>query len=140
MKVGFTGTRQGMTDAQRVSFVNLIKQLAPTEFRHGDCLGADKEAAFIVFQMEDWVTILCHPPTDKKYRAFTTFNDVVHPAKSHFARNRDIVDASDVLVAVSLMPQRQESGGTWYTIDYALKKGKPVWVLWPSGTGELLRA
>ena len=38
-------------------------------------------------------------------------------------RNRYMVDNSDLVLAVW---NGEKRGGTWYTIDYALKKGKPV--------------
>jgi hypothetical protein len=43
MKVGFTGTRKGMTPQQRVAFAELVITLRPTQAHHGDCVGADAE-------------------------------------------------------------------------------------------------
>lgn len=38
-------------------------------------------------------------------------------------RNRYMVDKSDLVLAVW---NGEERGGTWYTINYAIKKGKPI--------------
>ena len=43
-----------------------------------------------------------------------------------FERNRYMVDNSDYVLAVW---NGEKKGGTWYTIDYARKKNKPVEVL-----------
>ena len=117
MKLGFTGTREGMTPAQRVAFHRFLTGKIITEFHHGGCVGADQEAAGLVSVRHDAAIVehLGQPGT-------------------YFKRNREIVDVCDMLVGVSLTPHRLTSGGTWYTIDYAIKAGKPVHVIWPDGT------
>jgi len=42
MKIGFTGTQRGMTDAQK----NTLRKMVPNdaELHHGDCVGTDAEA------------------------------------------------------------------------------------------------
>lgn len=58
---------------------------------------------------------------------------IILPAKTHFARNRDIVDASNVLVAAPYNDYEESKGGTWYTINYARGKGLWLAIVWPSG-------
>lgn len=133
MRVGFTGTRNGMTPAQRQTFAELLRRLQPTEFHHGDCVGADNQAATIVW---GWpcVAIIVHPPLDEAHRAFNPHISQMRQAKTHFARNRDIVNETDCLVATPLLMQEQSSGGTWYTINFAIKQKKPIWICWPDGS------
>ena len=43
MKLGFTGTRRGMTSDQQIRVTLLVAELGPKEAHHGDCVGADAE-------------------------------------------------------------------------------------------------
>ena len=135
--IGFTGTRDGFTAAQKQYFETLLAGIALAnryaDFHHGDCEGADAEAHDIVRQLcPDW-TIHIHPgPEGDSYRAGRT-GDVYYPPKTHFARNRDIVHASSLIIGVSKAPQRLARGGTWYTLDFAVKAKVPTKVLWPAG-------
>lgn len=105
---------------------------------HGDCVGADQEAA--EFCLAQGFSLVCHPPVDEAARAFTRGNMITHAAKTHLARNRDIVDSSDVLVACPPTKERLPRGGTWYTIDYARKKGLRMIVIAPDGSAEHVEA
>jgi len=142
MKVGFTGTRNGMTAAQAAAFGAVISELPSfAEFHHGDCVGADDEAANAVHEMRleeggHRLAIVCHPPLDEKLRAFNPCHDAIRAPKTHFARNRDIVDESDVLIATPAQMTHQPRGGTWYTVDYARKKGRLVILVLTDGTVE----
>ncbi len=51
MKVGFSGTRQGMTGAQRHAFYEWICSNPVDLFAHGDCIGADDDAANILYEI-----------------------------------------------------------------------------------------
>ncbi len=134
MKVCVTGTRFGMKKPQLESFRRELLRLAPTVFRHGSCSGADDEAA----QFADTLTsprpyIVSHPGPDGEWKAKFSNNDEVLPEKNHFARNRDMVDLSDVVIACPLHMTWDGRGGTEYTYRYALKKGKRVIVILPDG-------
>lgn len=139
MKLGFTGTRDGMTDKQRESFIALVQRLKPKQFGHGDCVGSDDQAATIVDENVPDVHITCYPPTDDSLRAFNKCHDEIREPKTYFARNRDIVDENEALVATPRETKEQSrwaTGGTWYTIGYARKKGKPTYVIYSDGSIE----
>ncbi|MFI5302857.1 MAG: hypothetical protein ACHREM_32610 [Polyangiales bacterium] len=134
--VGFTGTREGFTAEQRLYFETMIAGLALAnrcvEFHHGDCQGADAEAHDIVRALApDW-TIHIHPGPDGDPHRAGKVGDRYHMAKGHFARNRDIVRASSLVLGVSVAPHRLDRGGTWYTLDFAVKNRVPTKVLWPA--------
>lgn len=133
--IGFTGTRNGMTNVQMGTLDSLLRDMQPEVFHHGDCVGADAEAATITDLLGWGIRVVCHPPIDEKDRAFTRADETREP-KTYFARNRDIVDECDLLIGASFGPTEHSSGGTWYTIRYAQKVGKPVIVIWPDGTTE----
>jgi hypothetical protein len=132
--VGFTGTRRGMTDVQMCMFEGMLTR-TPAEFHHGSCRGADVEAARIVRRTFLYpVRIVCHPGPDGDPCQEDSGVDSERLApKTHFARNRDIVNACDKLIACPGEMQEQARGGTWYTINYARKVGKPVTIIWPNG-------
>jgi hypothetical protein len=135
MKIGFTGTRKGMTDAQKAAFTVLIEKLAPESFSFGDCIGADAEA----FDLLPWniPSIHIHPPSNPTLRAYCGGDAATitwHPVKPYLERNRNIVDSTDCLVAAP--GSVAEAGGTWHTMKYAYKQNKPVHILWPDGAIE----
>lgn len=134
MRVGFTGTRDGMTAEQAAVFEGFVP--LPTEFHHGSCKGADIEAAMIVrkiFMVH--VPIICHPGPDGDPCQYESgVDDLRHAPKTHFARNRDIVNQTDMLIACPCDMSEQSRGGTWYTVNYAKKVGKPVTIIWPDGS------
>lgn len=140
MKVGFTGTRRGMTEAQRQAFDEWIcSQPDITEFHHGDCIGSDDEAADILYEIRHGedpgppIKVVCHPPVDTTHRAGNLCYDDIREPLTHFARNRAIVNETDVLVVCPCDMEHQPRGGTWYTHDYAQKKGKRIVIIWPNG-------
>ena len=140
ISVGFTGTREGFTAVQTEYFRTILAGLALANregnFPHGDCQGADAQAHDLVRDLcPDW-KIHIHPgPEGDPHRAHRK-GDFYYPPKTHFARNRDIVHASQLVVGVSVAPQRLERGGTWYTLDYAIKSKVATKVLWPAGGVE----
>lgn len=136
MKIGFTGTQKGTTGAQLLSFVKLLGGIGGlVEFHHGDCIGADEEVASI---MKYWISqpiIHCWPPLNESKRAFTDF-DVEHLAAEYLVRNKSIVDATDALIATPGEKDEQLRSGTWSTVRYAVKIGKPVYIIYPDGSIE----
>lgn len=137
MVVGFTGTSRGLTDGQ-------LKQLAlwfahtrdvTAQLHHGDCVGADAEAHKLASTYA--VPVVLHPPSNPHKRAFCGGAAVVRPKRDYLTRNREIVQASEVLVACpreSVEPRTERAGGTWYTVRFARRSGKPVFMIWPDGT------
>ena len=140
MNIGFTGSRHGMTDAQRAAFGVLVTfDYQPSTFVHGSCQGADVEAAAIVRHVQRLCRIASRPgPDGDPHQVDSGVDDVKLPGKTHFARNRDIVDGCDVLIACPCDMTEQPRGGTWYTVGYARKNGKCVIIVWPDGSVELL--
>ncbi len=132
MKLGFTGTRRGMTAAQRHSLISELTwyryrgHAQPTfdvEFHHGACRGADTEAASIAERLG--CSIVSHPPSNMGSAAL-------------LARNRQIVAACELLLAAPEGPELLRSG-TWATIRHARKTLRHTIILWPDGKTTSLR-
>lgn len=144
--VGFTGTRRGMTTAQTHTVANLLgADHSIVTVHHGDCVGADADCHQIA--MSEGVSLVIHPPSDAKLRAFChqayepkvpaagVTVEVLDP-KPYHDRNRDIVNASHWLIATPQEDREQDRGGTWWTIRYARQQGKTVVIIWPDGTTQ----
>jgi hypothetical protein len=70
-------------------------------------------------------------PISYSLRAFCTGDHTSEP-KSFLARNRDIVDETDMLIATPAT--KKETGGTWYTINYSRKQKKKRMIVYPDGS------
>lgn len=135
MIVGFTGTRDGMTPQQKETVANLLEGFNAITVHHGDCVGADED--FNTIALSRGSEVVVHPPTDDRLRAFCNGKGVtVLPEKGYLARNRDIVLASEVLIATPKEEEPQPKGGTWYTVNYAKTTKTPLVIVWPNGVIE----
>ena len=131
--VGFTGTSRGMTLPQLAACRDILKRCrieGAESFHHGDCVGADSEAHDIAIALG--YRIVLHPPLDIKARAFRSAS-AVQAALPYLLRNRQIVYVSDVLVAAPATSAETLRSGTWATVRYARRAGKPIYVLSPKG-------
>lgn len=140
MKLGFTGTRNGMSAAQIIAFRLLVASRDISEFAHGSCRGADVQAAQIVRELQPAARIICHPgPDGDTHRDASNVDDETLAPQTHFARNRAIVAATDELVATPCDMTEQAFGGTWFTVRHAMKTHKRVTIIWPDGKVEVRR-
>lgn len=145
MKVGFTGTQRGMTEAQmdrleiiaaRMRDVRLDENGMLREgreinwFIHGMCWGADTEAANI-FKAYDFKTI-GYPGTEQQSRSQNV--DILKDVKPFLTRNKDIVNGSDILIACPGELTEVLRSGTWATYRYASKIPKPIAIVFPDGS------
>lgn len=133
MKIGFTGTQRGMTLSQMATFKNFIIELNPESFAHGDCIGADSQSHKIVYELG--IPIIIHPPINPNKRAFCAVNSLgkILPTKDYLARNKDIVNGVDTLIATPGEDSEVLRSGTWSTIRYCKKKEKKVIIIIPNG-------
>jgi hypothetical protein len=124
-----------MTPLQLAAVVQLFKTLSFWEFHHGDCVGADAQAV-TQFKSIYSKPVISHPPINNALRAFVHKHyatvEVLEP-KSYLERNRDIVNATDILIAAPDGPEKRRSG-TWSTVRYARKRGKTIYIAWPDGS------
>lgn len=131
VKVGFTGTQKGLLVFQRSILKIVLQKLHVTEFHHGDCIGADETAHDLMNAKCD---IIIHPPSDPKKRAWCqpVYGRIL-PEKPYLERNHDIVDATTILVATPDSPNEKSRSGTWATVRYAKRLGRPIYLIPPDG-------
>lgn len=132
--IGFTGTRDGMTPAQQSRAGLLLLELGATDLHHGDCCGADDHIDQIGRELG--LMIHLHPPIDPTRRAWCNFQDMcmVYAPKRYLERNQDIVNAVSAMIATPKEMTETLRSGTWSTIRYCRRQGKPLYVVWPDGT------
>ena len=137
MKIGFTGTRRDITARQYEELEKLLNRIVMEEFHHGDCVGADATAHSIMMRSKTLIVI--HPPTKSEARAYCTGqNIIILPAREYLSRNKDIVNATEMLIACPAGPEVLRSG-TWSTVRYAEKNKKEQVILWPNGNMSIKR-
>lgn len=133
MITAVTGTRFGATPDQIVALEQWITREMVSVLHHGDCVGADDQAARVARRLG--CRIICHPPVQAGDRANFP-SDETRDMLTYLARNRQMVEEAKRLIALPKGFQEEERGGTWYTIRYARKRGYPVTIIWPDGRVE----
>jgi hypothetical protein len=131
-KVGFTGASGGATPRQLRHLKEHLVRLSAegfNEFHHGLCVGADEQAAEIAQELG--FRVVAHPglaadTSDLEFRSRFSRNDEVLEAKPFAFRDRDIVDATERLLAVPSTQTEDPNSGTWATVRYAKEQQRPV--------------
>lgn len=138
MKVGFTGTREGLTAQQHRTLGRILMKLAPAEFHHGACVGADEQAAALLdtLDMRGGCDEFAYPSTfgNLTSQNLHTARRVAKP-KAALMRNRDIVRACDILIACPKEEEEVLQSGTWSTVRYCKNEhsAKPLILIGPDG-------
>lgn len=132
MIYGFTGTQRGMTPQQKGAVRSLLA--ACSCLHHGCCIGADRDAHLIA--VEYGIDMVLHPPLDPKKEASLPLGSgavMIWERKPYLDRNQDIVDETAALIATPKGYEEELRSGTWATIRYAKKRGKPILLILPDG-------
>lgn len=130
MKIGFTGTQLGMRQPQYGQLISLLVKYKPTEFHHGDCIGADAQAARTVIGQFPSIRLIAHPPTNTYKRANVPADEYRAPYP-YLIRNRHIVEETDLLLVAPKGNTEELRSGTWATFRYAKRLNKPIIILEP---------
>lgn len=136
--IGFTGTSNGMTNAQMTSVKRLVDTYVhwgATVARHGVCIGADEEFHQICRQVGH-LYIIGHPGITSKgliYKRSKVECDEMLEAKFFLDRNDDIVVQSTILIATPKEVIEQMRSGTWSTVRRARDHQVPYAIVFPNG-------
>lgn len=139
MKIGFTGTREGMTRMQKAQVAALLRKYRPTEIHHGGCKGADEEFDNMCHGLaSNSLFVVVHPSSLKGWRG-TWGPGRVLDERPPLERNHDIVDATELIIATPKGMHEVLRSGTWSCVRYARSKRKDIYIVWPDGSvkGEL---
>jgi hypothetical protein len=133
MKIGMTGSRDGITKEAQVILKNFLKSNDIEEAHHGDCIGADTKFHNEVAALN--IKIIIHPPDNNAMRSFCKGN-TIKPSRPYLTRNHNIVDETDTLIAFPSTKEEIVRSGTWSTIRYARKQNKKIFIVFPDGSIE----
>jgi hypothetical protein len=131
MKVGFAGSQRGMTQCQRETLVKVCKELQMTEAHHCDSEGSDIQAHHIFRRADRYLMIAAHPPATS-HRAYCNA-DHFYPQAGYITSKKNMVDATDMLIACPYTTQENTKGVTWITVRYARLKAKNCLIILPNG-------
>jgi hypothetical protein len=140
MKIGFTGTRNGLTRPQWKALLELLTKIDNhdpiEEAYHGAAVGADAEFVMAMMWMviDKTSQIEAYPCNLAGYRDVMAIHHshLKHPEKDPLERNKDIVNRCDLLIACPFGDEIQRSG-TWSTVRYARTQGKMIRIVMPDG-------
>jgi len=134
MIVGFTGTRNGMSELQRIATRSILLALGcfePINYGlHGDCIGADADFDQICKDLN--IPTKVRPCTYESMRARCDSVEVAPPVPP-MARNRLIVADSDVMIANPPSESKLKHGGSWATVGFTRKASKTLFIVTPLG-------
>ena len=75
---------------------------------------------------------------DDQHRLYRAWREVpqqmMRRERPYLDRNKDMVRETAWLIAAPAEPEEQLRSGTWSTIRFARKLGKPVFLIFPDGT------
>lgn len=128
VKIGFSGTRKGMSQNQKDFVRSLLVQMHG-EFHHGNCIGSDSEAHDIAEPLGYKICI--HDPLDKGSNWAGRRGAIHYPPAPYHARNKNIVEKTAVLIATPL--EFNGKGGTWNTIGWAKHFKRQFYIVLPNG-------
>lgn len=141
-RIGFTGSRKGMTGDQQAALAKELRELQDkhreedVEAHHGDAVGADAQFHAICQGLR--IPIIVFPSKDQRDRAFCTGAKAEHPPQKFREQSEAIVRFCDLLIAApDGFRERLRGSGTWMTVRIARKAQKTCVFCYPDGVLEI---
>lgn len=138
--IGFSGTRYGMTDIQRIELVKILLNHYPFySIRAGNCIGADEEFNKIIFTIFPKVQRISHPPINKSLCSQVPYTLYEEP-KDYLERNKDIINYSTIFIACPDGLVEKLRSGTWQAIRYAKTTKHLIYkiIVFPDGSIKII--
>lgn len=150
MVIGITGTKQGLTTPQK----NVLREILAKankgkkgcELHHCDGAGADTEVHEMAVSEGLVGSIVIYPPTNTGLRAFSdTINCpaginipvTVKPEKDYIERNKEFIEAIQLLVVLPKASDEQAQSKTWIMFKSAKRANKKIILILPDGKTEV---
>lgn len=151
--LGFTGTRRGMTPAQRAALPGVLATL-PERVLHGGAVGADHEfdsfisplywnqttdAQRLMNTFKGNIPIVVFPVGQKRHdfwfeeAPFGAIREIYETVRDPLERNLTIAKTCHRLLACPAESDEVLRSGTWATVRYARAAGKPITIIAPDG-------
>jgi hypothetical protein len=139
MEIAFTGTREGMSQAQKLVVRNILSGFwaARGRVHHGCCIGAD--ADFHAIARELGFFIIGHPAYEIGHPMRADLDcDELRNLLPPLDRNSVIIEESLILIATPLQAETTRSG-TWSTIRKTRRPFMAHRIVFPDGHVEVGR-
>ena len=140
MKIGFTGTREGMSWQQQNEIGHLLESHFDwndelvNQVHHGECIGADSDFHELA-RLGGW-DIWGHPSDLATRNAdLAGFTFQFEPSKP-IERNHHIVDQTEFMVGAPKGLEYVRSG-TWSAIRWARKRQRYIFIVYPNGAIQI---
>lgn len=132
MKIGVSASSYRVTSPQLLKLERMLIRLCASELHHGDCIVGDAAAHAVAVSLG--IRTVGHPPEIERKRAYCIC-DELRPVLPYLDRNRVIVQETEALIGLPKDFKEEKRSGTWMTIRYARSIRRPVYVIWPDGSG-----
>lgn len=137
MRLGFTGTKRGMTEVQKRVVSGFVQLFQPVQAHHGDCVGADSDFHDIIRDIVPNCLIVVHPPTEPRNRAYRD-GDRIRGPLPFMVRDDNIIRESTLMISTPEGDEHLHSG-TWATIRHTRNFNKGLIIVWPDGAPSFER-
>ncbi len=135
--LGFTGTRAGMTAAQRDALPGVTSPF-PDRVVFGGAVGADEEFGLFVMTRWEGSVVTCalevYPASADRWKRWVPYAATLAAPMPPLARDLLIVKSCDRLLACPGTMTEIIRSGTWATTRYARKARKRITIVLPDGT------
>jgi len=139
MKVGFTGSREGMSDSQKKRVKELLEEnventpISLNQFHYGDYIGADDEAHLMAKELK--YDTHCHGPKSFDNRKLNHGDINYKETECNFLL---LVKYTNLLIATpNSIESENEKSGVWCTVRNAKSLNKKIHIIYPDGTEEV---
>jgi hypothetical protein len=138
------GNHHGITVGQKMSFKKMLRTCEHrlTDVCHGDGVGVEAESHAIVREhFRQRVRIHIFPPEDDELRAHCGNEDGeevrVYNPTSYLRREKDMLNASNVVIALPFESNEKVRSVTWASIRHARASGRFLCIIYPDGSIQM---